>query len=483
MKFVADLHLHSKYSRAVSQDMTLPQMEYFAKIKGISVLATGDFTHPFWFERLKTELEQARNGLYKLKTTDHRPRTTEVDSRQSPQDKQDVYFLLSCEISSIYTQGEKVRRIHNLFFFPTLASVEKFNKELLKRGANLRADGRPIVGITSRDLVKIALSTSEKALIIPAHAWTPWFSIFGSFSGFDSVEECFGDMASYIYGVETGLSSDPAMNWQIVDLDQRAILSFSDAHSPMKMGREATVFEASSISYQSIFDAIKVPKVTKEPKELKEESKSGSSGSSVTSVTPKIVFTIEFYPEEGKYHFSGHRDCNVSLSPAETAKKGDICPVCNRKLTIGVMHRVEELKTKSASRRTKGTTSIVNGVRWIENGDSQRPPFVSLVPLSEILAEALGMGIATKGVMDQYFALIKNLGNEFNVLLKAELNEIAKFSPQRVVDGIDKVRRGDIQVEPGYDGKYGIVKIWPETPSSGQLEDKKSQEQQLNLFA
>src|SRR3989344_2190352 len=263
MKFVADLHLHSKYSRGVSQDMTLSKMAEWAKMKGINVLATGDFTHPFWFEQLKTELEDSGNGLYKLKSTDYGLQTTSnsktVDSRQSAVDKQEIHFLLSCEISSIYSQDGKGRRVHNLFFFPSLKSVEKFNVELLKRGANLRSDGRPIVGITSRDLAKIALDVDSKALIIPAHAWTPWFSIFGSFSGFDSVEECFVDMAKYIYGIETGLSSDPAMNWQIADLDDRAILSFSDAHSLEKMGREATVFEGDEISYDAIYKAIADP--------------------------------------------------------------------------------------------------------------------------------------------------------------------------------------------------------------------------------
>jgi len=240
MKFVADLHLHSKYSRAVSQQMVLAQMVHWAKLKGINVLATGDFTHPFWFDQIKNELAEAGRGLYKLK-----PSVNGSQIRQNSEvsvNREPVYFLLSTEISSIYSQGDRVRRIHNLFFFPSLASVEKFNKALLTRGANLRSDGRPIVGITSRDLAEIALLCDEKALVIPAHVWTPWFSVFGSFSGFDSVEECFGDMSKFVYGIETGLSSDPAMNWRIADLDNLSILSFSDAHSLPKMGREATVF-------------------------------------------------------------------------------------------------------------------------------------------------------------------------------------------------------------------------------------------------
>src|SRR3989344_3459948 len=257
MKFVTDVHLHSKYSRAVSQDMTLPKMAEWAKMKGINVIACGDFTHPFWFEQLKNELEETSTGLFRLKTNDKRlmQKNQASDVSQSVLDKE-VYFLLSCEISSIYSQGGRGRRIHTLVFFPSLKSVEKFNSTLIKKGANLRSDGRPIVGMPARDLAQIAFEADEKALVIPAHVWTPWFSLFGSMSGFDSVEECFGDMAKYIYGIETGLSSDPAMNWRVEDLDSRAILSFSDAHSLEKMGREATVFEADEVSYDSIYGAI-----------------------------------------------------------------------------------------------------------------------------------------------------------------------------------------------------------------------------------
>src|SRR3989338_1619935 len=304
MKFVTDLHLHSKYSRAVSQDMTLPKMAEWARMKGIDVLATGDFCHPFWFEQLKNELEETSKGLFRLKTNDTSAslsasqrlmqKKQALDINQSALDEE-VYFLLSCEISSIYSQGGKGRRIHNLFFFPSLKSVEKFNKELILRGANLRSDGRPIVGITSADLTKIALNIDKKALIIPAHAWIPWFSIFGSFSGFDSISECFGDMAPYIYGIETGLSSDPAMNWQIADLDTRAILSFSDAHSLLKMGREATVFEGNEVSYDTIYEAIRQlgnwaigQRENKKPNSLKTQQPN----------SPRIAFTIEFHPEE-----------------------------------------------------------------------------------------------------------------------------------------------------------------------------------------
>lgn len=436
MKFVADLHLHSKYSRAVSQNMTLANLAHWAVLKGINVVASGDFTHPFWFDQLKNELTDSGNGLFKLKAPDS-----------------DIYFLLSCEISSIYSQGGKTRRIHNLFFFPSLASVEKFNKELLKRGSNLRSDGRPIVGITSRDLTEIALKCDEKVLVVPAHAWTPWFSIFGSFSGFDSIKECFGDMSKHIYGIETGLSSDPAMNWQIGDLDSRSILSFSDAHSLEKMGREATVFEGNEISYGAIYDAI------------------ASQGKA------KIAFTIEFYPEEGKYHFTGHRDCNFSQSPEESKRNGDICPVCHRHLTVGVMHRVGELKTRDPRLEIRDQEST----KWVFDPDGGRPAYVSLVPLSEILSEVFGVGAGTKKVTDVYMTLVNGLGSEFAVLMKSDLDEVRRLSSERVAEAILKVRTRDIVVEPGYDGKFGVVKIWSENVDVSK--NVEEDEKQLNLFA
>lgn len=439
-------------------------MAEWARYKGIQVLATGDFTHPFWFEKLKVELVEAGNGLFKLKSP--------VASDQRPESN--IYFLLSCEISSIYSEGGKGRRIHNLFFFPSLSSVEKFNQELVKRGANLRSDGRPIVGMSSRDLAEIALSVDEKALVIPAHAWTPWFSLYGSFSGFDSVEECFGDMAEYIYGIETGLSSDPAMNWQIGDLDNRSILSFSDAHSLEKMGREATVFEADEISYESIYRAV---------------ARNPSNHPTIQpSNHPKIAFTIEFYPEEGKYHFTGHRDCGVSFSPEETKEKGEICPVCGRGLTVGVMHRVGDLKTRDQSPETRDPSTELrtsqNGVRWVHQQGNGRPPYVNLVPLYEIIAEAMESTTFSKKVTECYLGLVNNLGSEFNILLKADVTEIGKFAPARVAEGIEKVRSGNIIVEPGYDGKFGVVKIWPSTREDVAKDiQEPSEEEQLNLFA
>lgn len=465
-------------------------------MKGIDVLATGDFTHPFWFDQLKSELEETGKGLFRLKSTSD---GSNVNGQMS-----NAYFLLSCEISSIYSQGGKTRRIHNLFFFPTLAAVEKFNKELISRHANLRSDGRPIVGISSQDLAKIALDVDNKVLIIPAHAWTPWFSIFGSFSGFDSISECFGDMAPYIYGIETGLSSDPAMNWQIEDLDNRAILSFSDAHSLEKMGREATVFEAAEISYDAIYHAIAGSSDTfslghslgRDQKSVENlhgtynnqnsviahdratlrKSENQSNNLTLKQLNnSKIAFTIEFYPEEGKYHYTGHRDCGVSQSPDETVKSGDMCPVCGRGLTVGVMHRVKEL----ATRNTRHVTQDVNGIRWVYPQGKTRPPYVAMVPLGEIIAEALGMAVKTKGVLREYKLLVDNFSSEFAVLLKTQIDDLRKVAHPKIVEGIAKVRNGEIKIEPGYDGKFGVVKIWEE--SEAQQVDQK--EDQLNLFA
>ena len=454
MKFVTDLHLHSKYSRAVSQNMLLANMADWARIKGINVIASSDFTHPFWFDDLKKELVDAGNGLFKLKNKSSQIKTEGFEGKNLT--TTEVQFLLSCEISSIYSQGGKGRRVHNLFMFPSLESVDKFNKELVKRRANLRSDGRPIVGMSARDLAEIALTVDSKCLIVPAHIWAPWFSIFGSFSGFDSVDECFADMADKVYGVETGLSSDPAMNWSVGDLNSRAILSFSDAHSLEKLGREATVFEAGEISYQNIYEAVK------------------SYGNSNSDSGPRVAFTIEFYPEEGKYHFTGHRDCDVSLSPQETKEKSSICSVCGKGLTVGVMHRVKELKSQNAEVSIKE----INGVRWMQAEDL-RPSYVYLVPLMEVLAEAFSVGVGTQKVRGQYAALINSFGSEFNVLLKAEAQKIAKIAGDKVAEAIEKVRTGNIEVEPGYDGKFGVVKIWKEASGS----EEKSDESQLNLFA
>ncbi len=425
MEFVSDLHLHSKYSRAVSKDMNLPTMAFWATKKGLNLLSTGDWTHPMWIREIKQNLEEAEQGLFRLKT-----------------DKNSLMrFILSVEVSSIYTQGGQVRRIHNLIFSPSIETSEKINQELIKRGCNLGSDGRPIIGLSSINLCELVFSIDKDAMIIPCHIWNPWFSMFGSKSGFDSVEECFGQFADRIYGIETGLSSDPYMNWQIGNLKNRSILSFSDAHSPAKMGREATVFmtkdeKTKTITYKDISDAIK-----KDPK-----------------AKFKIGYTIEFYPEEGKYHYTGHRNCNYVQVPDLTRKEGIICPVCKRPLTVGVMHRVEDLAKdgfeKEVSR--KNTT----GVKWILDPGKIHPPFVKLVPLNEIIAESLKSSVSSQKVKDLFDKLCLTFGSEIKVLLKTSLEDIKKEAGERVAEGVGKVRRGDIVIEPGYDGVYGVVKIW-----------------------
>ncbi len=440
MEYVCDLHLHSKYSRAVSKDMNLVTMAFWATKKGLNLLSTGDWTHPMWIREIKQNLEEAEEGLFRLKT----------DKSSS------MRFLLSVEISSIYSQGGKVRRIHNLIFSPSIETCEKINSALIKRGCNLSSDGRPIIGLSAIALAELVFSIDKNALIIPCHIWTPWFSMYGSNSGFDTVAECFGEFAKQIYGIETGLSSDPYMNWQIKDLEKRSILSFSDAHSPAKMGREATVFMTKEgitkkITFKDITQAIQ-----KDPK-----------------AKFKIGYTIEFYPEEGKYHYTGHRNCNYFQVPDVTRKVGRICPVCKRLLTVGVMHRVEDLAvngfTKEVSRLNKG------GVKWILDPAKIHPPFVKLVPLNEIIAESLKSTVSSQRVKDLFDKLCLTFGSEINVLLKVPLEDIASQAGERVAEGVGKVRRGDIVIHPGYDGLYGIVKIWNDEPDKKEQNNISSQ--------
>lgn len=418
MEIIADLHLHSKYSRAVSSRMTVPQIAAWGSKKGINLLATGDWTHPLWLKELKANLEEVGEGVYRCQET------------TSP------YFLLSTEISSIYSQGGKLRRIHNLVFAPSFETVEKINAELLRRGCNLMADGRPIIGINSRDLVELILEIDENCLVIPAHIWTPFFALLGSKSGFDSLEECYQDMSKYIYAIETGLSSSPDMNWRIKELDSRSIVSFGDSHSPEKLGREATVFELDSkrVRYEDIKRAIQ---------------------------EQKVAYTIEFYPQEGKYHYTGHRNCGVRQSPQETKKLGITCPVCGRGLTVGVMHRVEQLASRPADYQPQN-----------------RPPYKMLVPLMEILSESLQTGVSSQNVQNEYNNLIKTFGSEFVVLLQTKTEEIAKVSGEKIAEGILRVRSGKVLIEPGYDGVFGKVGIWPAFAKATAGEPSK----QMSLF-
>jgi uncharacterized protein (TIGR00375 family) len=441
MQVITDLQLHSRFSRAVSPKMTIPTISEWADKKGIGLVATGDWTHPIWFRELKATLVEAGEGIYRLAKA----------SKDSPR------FLLSTEISSIYSKGGKTRRVHTLVFAPSLEIVEKINSELTTRGANLLSDGRPIVGLSAKNVAEVVLGVDERCLIIPAHAWTPHFSLYGSLSGFDSIEECFEELSGSIFAIETGLSSDPAMNWRIGELTNRRIVSFSDAHSAPKLGREATVFELPEISYENIRKAITGKSNLKHPSETIPTS----------TIQPHISFTIEFYPEEGKYHYTGHRKCKVVYSPNEARKKGIICPVCSRPLTVGVMSRVESLATQEAEIKSWKDKA---GVRWIGDKEGKRPPYLMVVPLLEILAEALASSVGSQKVLAVYEQLIASVGSEFEVLLTSEISNIKRLAGEAVGDGVARVRAGDIVIEPGYDGVFGKVKIWKEELSEEAID-------------
>ncbi|MBS3101830.1 DNA helicase UvrD [Candidatus Woesearchaeota archaeon] len=392
MKFIADLHLHSKYSRATSKDLDLSNLEKYARIKGINLLGTGDFTHPVWLKELKNSLSEDGSGILKTKNG--------------------FNFLLSVEISNIYSQDGKGRRIHNIILAPSFEIVEQINAALGKKG-RLDYDGRPIFGFNCIELVEMLKGISDEIEIIPAHAWTPWFSIFGSMSGFDSIKECFGEKEKEIHAIETGLSSDPEMNWRLSQLDDISLVSFSDAHSfwPWRIGREATVFDIKP-SYKELINAIR--------------TRHG------------LTETIEVNPNYGKYHLDGHRACNICLEPKDSLKRKNICPKCSRKLTIGVLHRVEDLADRKESFRPKNAR-----------------PFVSLIPLAEILSKILGSGIASQKTWKEYYNLIGNFGSEFNILLDAAPEELKKITSVEIADVIIKNRSNEIRVKPGYDGVYG----------------------------
>ena len=438
MQIIADLQLHSKYSRAVSPDMTLSEISRWSAVKGIELVATGDWTHPLWFKFIKDQLKETSSGIFTLK---ERPNETQ--------------FLLSTEISSIYTQGGKVRRVHNLIFSPSIATSEKIIKELIHRGCNLMADGRPIVGVSSVDLLKMVLEIDDKVLFIPAHIWTPWFSVFGSKSGFDSLYECFGDYDRYIYAIETGLSSDPIMNWQIKELENRSIVSFSDAHSGPKLGREATVFigDDADFTYGDITDAIK----------------------KVPDGKLKIGYTIEFFPEEGKYHWTGPRACDVKYSAAETKEKGTTCPVCGRVLTVGVENRVLELSEKLLTEKDLLFAKDNVGLTFVHDKDKKRKPFVSLIPLLEVLLEVTGHSQVKS---QREYERLTAEASEFDILLRKTYEEIEALGGAKLREAIQIVRERKVFVDPGYDGVFGKVQIF----KGENDEAKKNQENQQTLF-
>ena len=422
MQFICDFHIHSKYSRATSKEGNIDNFAKWAQIKGINVLGTGDFTHPLWFRELKERLIPAEEGLFKLKPSTTAKATAD---RQNGNNHNETRFILTTEISSIYSKKGKTRKIHNLIFAPSFEVVEKINTHLGWIG-NLKSDGRPILGLDAKELAKIVLGISPDCMIIPAHAWTPWFSIFGSFSGFDSIEECFEEYAKDIYAIETGLSSDPEMNWRWSKLDNITLISNSDAHSPSKLGREANIFEGDKISYTLIREAIM--------------RKSDSL---------KLIKTIEFFPEEGKYHWDGHRVCGVVLSPEESLKYNNLCPVCGKMMTIGVMNRVCQLADRK----------VPIGVG---NKPANAIPFQRMIPLEEIIADVLGVGVGTKGVSGHYKNLIRVFGSEFKILLNVKKEEIAAASLPEIAEGIERVRQGKINVQPGYDGEFGKISVFKE---------------------
>jgi DNA helicase-2/ATP-dependent DNA helicase PcrA len=415
MKFTADFHIHSHYSIATSKTLVPEYINYWAGVKGIKVVGTGDFTHPGWLEELEEKLKPAEPGLFRLKE-EHRL----VPIPGLPEQKDGgIRFILTSEISNIYKKGDKVRKIHNLVFAPDFETVRLIQRELSKIG-NITSDGRPILGLDSKELLEIALSASENTFFVPSHIWTPWFSVLGSKSGFDSIEGCYGDLASYINAVETGLSSDPPMNWLCSFLDRYTLISNSDAHSPEKLGREANLFNT-ELSYDSIIKAMK------------------------TGESDKFLGTIEFFPQEGKYHNDGHRKCGVNWTPLETLKHDGICPVCGKKVTIGVMNRVAQLMDRDNPQ------------------DKINPrPFHSLIPLKELLSEITGSGAGTKRVTAAYNTIIQKIGSELEVLMSVSEDVIKTASNELLAEAVMRMRKGEVLIKEGFDGEYGKIKVFDE---------------------
>ncbi len=413
MKFIADLHIHSRYSRATAKNLDFEHLYHAAQIKGITLVGTGDFTHPAWIEEIETKLEEAEPGLFSLK----KEIAGKIDKTIPGNLRAPVRFILQTEISNIYKKDGRVRKNHNLVYFPDIESVKKFNAKLDAIG-NIKSDGRPILGLDARDLLSIMLDISDKGFFVPAHIWTPWFSLFGSKSGFDSIEECFGDLKSHIFAVETGLSSDPPMNWRIQDLDHVRLISNSDAHSPGYLGRNANVFDT-ELNYFHIRQAL-------EENDLK-----------------AFWGTLDMYPHQGKYHYDGHRKCNVSLNPAETAELGGICPGCGRMMTLGVLNRVQELAVRPEGYMPEN-----------RNG------FKNIIPLADILSEIFDVGPKTKKVIEAYKRAIESLGPELCILTDKSIEEIETARIPLLAEAVKRMREGKIRIEPGYDGEFGKVGIF-----------------------
>lgn len=401
---IVDLHIHYRYSRACSKDLDLPNIAKACERKGIDIVATGDFTHPAWFAHIQENLVEDNQGIYKLKNNDSPTR-----------------FILGTEISCIYKDKDATRRVHLLILAPSIEAVAKFNQILTDKGVNIRSDGRPIMGLSAKQILQILLDIDPAFMVIPAHAWTPWFAVFGSKSGYNRLEDCFEELTPHIRAIETGLSSDPTMNRRLSALDNITLISNSDAHSLNNLGREANVFSLSDKpTYTEITDIIK------------------------TGERKKFLYTIEFYPEEGKYHYDGHAVCKVCLAPAETKRKHFLCPVCKKNLTVGVLHRVDDLADRQES---EIPTEIF-------------VPHKYIVPLKEIIAKVLGVGVNTKKVVKEYDLLINKVGSEFFILLHADIQVIDKHATDKnIALAVANMRTGNVKVSPGYDGIFGSVEV------------------------
>ncbi len=428
--YVADLHIHSRFSRACSRDLTLPNLAWWARRKGITVLGTGDFTHPAWYDHLRENLNEAEPGLYRLSPDAER----DVAKRLPPllADATEARFMLSVEISTIYKRDDRTRKVHHLIYMPDLDAARRFNTALGRIG-NLTADGRPILGLDSRDLLEITLDASPDAYLVPAHIWTPWFSALGSKSGFDAIADCYADLADHIFAVETGLSSDPEMNWRVSSLDRYRLVSNSDAHSPQALAREATLFSG-RLGFDEVRNALRTG--------------DGLAG------------TIEFFPEEGKYHADGHRVCNVNWEPARTRAAGGRCPECGKPLTVGVLSRVEELADRPAG--------------FVKSGQS----VTHLIQLAELLGEINGVGPKSKTVEGQLNHLVATLGPELDILRHIPTADVARVGGELLGEAVDRLRHGRVRRIPGYDGEYGVITVF----EPGELKNKGSAPQAETLF-
>lgn len=413
MKFIADLHVHSHFSRATAKDLDIENLYIAAQLKGITVVATGDFTHPGWFSEIKEKLIPAEFGLFKLRDKIAK----NCDQKVPPSCRRPVRFILEAEISNIYKKNGKTRKNHNLVFVPDFETASDLITKLDSIG-NIKSDGRPILGLDTKHLLEILLEISEQNFLIPAHIWTPWFSLLGSKSGFNTIEECFEDLTPFIFAAETGLSSDPAMNRRVSDLDHLTLVSNSDAHSPLNLGREANLFNT-ELSYSGIKNAL------------------------ATGDSDCFLGTFEFYPEEGKYHLDGHRKCNVCFQPAESIAQEGICPVCGKPLTLGVLYRVNELADRP---------------------DGQKPvkshPFHSIIPLVEILSEILKVGPKSKKVQQNYRTALEMLGSEFEILHNLSKEQIEHSNIPLLGEAVMRMRQKKIHIFPGYDGEYGKIKLF-----------------------